>query len=136
MNKSTGSKLNTKKDKSDTPNGELTIYIDPRMDVGAEIYIDLSCGMFYSLDRGEESYGHYIGYSISWWDFEKNEFKDEAQKYLSYKGLPLINHGKHGIEMAIPLSDLKLKKGQSFTLSLLEDVHDSKYIRRRVIKIK
>ena len=137
LNKSTGSKLNTKDDKSKAAKGKLMVFTEPRMVTGAEFCIKLGCGMHYLLDRGVETGGHFISYSIKTWNHDKVGFEGKSKEYKSYDTPHLIQHGKHGIEMAIPLSEINLKRKQKFSLTLWEDVtHSSRHTKNIVIDLK
>lgn len=100
---------------------------------GAELYIQLSCGIFWQIVRGQESYGNCLDFDIKSWDSKMDSFGDAVCKYSSRDDAPLIGHGANGIEMAIPLKDLHLKKGNIFMLSTRES---NGFTRRTKIEIK
>ena len=108
----------------------------PQVVAGAEIYIPLSCGIFAQVDRGAVSRGNYLEFSISKWDSEKTAFADASSRYSTRNNAPLIGHGVDGIEMAIPLKDLNIKKGDRFVLSLQESNMLPGGTRRIEIEIK
>ena len=132
-----------------TCHGLGSVWIDSDMDVftgasvnketqekrvpGAEICIQLTCGIFWQLVAGKEKHGNFLDYDVRRWDAGKNEFAKAAVSYSSHDEMPLIGHDVNGIEMAIPLKDLRMKKGDGFRLSLQE--HNG-FIRRTKVEIK
>lgn len=104
---------------------------------GSEIYIPLSCGIFWQSDRGAESRGNFLEFSVSKWNSEKNAFADAVSRYSTRNDTPFIGHGVNGVEMAIPLKDLNLNKGDRFALSLWEsNMRPGDFTRRIEIEIK
>jgi len=109
----------------------------PGIVTGAELKLEMSCGVFWQADRGDESGGNYLEFSMSRWKAEKSEFGDTTSRYSSRDDAPLIGHGVNGIEMAIPLKDLNVKKGSLFALSLREfNTLPGAFTRRIEIEIK
>jgi len=75
-----------------------------------------------------------VHYWMKRWDYALS-FNQEVRQESSKSPASLIAHGKHGVELALPLVDLQMSKGRKFAL-YYSFVPSSHYTRRVTVELK
>ena len=89
--------------------------------LGTDIQIWMPLGVFTSSNSAYgDRKGCSISYAIKLWDPVKKDFAIEIRQEDSKDEGSLIAHGKDGVEVAIPLADLKKTKGDKFDFVCVE----------------
>jgi len=100
-----------------------------------EIYLPLGVYHRFSPTNGEQS-GCYVCYELKRWDPSSKSFGQEVRKEESVTASPLIAHGNDGVELALPLSDLGLKKGNKLSFVCWEGGAPQSRINKITIHLK
>jgi hypothetical protein len=108
-----------------------------RPPLGADIEIWLPTGFSISFSESKGSRTNcFIGCEVKGWDAASKEFKKEIRKSESSDAEPFVAHGKDGVEIALLLSDLGVRKGSKFSLYCLEMESLADDMNRTAIQIK
>jgi hypothetical protein len=99
---------------------------------GAEIQIYFPIG-FYMNEAGS---GCYVACETKRWDAAIKSFAQTVRTEDSRENAPLIEHGKDGVEVAIPLADLGLVKGNEFAFTFWGDLVSKEYVKRTTFRLK
>jgi len=97
--------------------------------VGSDLMIAVQAGGYFYRGDKERISGCQVSYDISTWDSSAKEFGPGRNSRSSRSEIPLINHGKDGVEMAILLSDIRKAIGEKFILIVEGDALSSGYHR-------
>ncbi len=101
--------------------------------LGTEIQIYLPTG--FSITGGTLS-GCHLSYDMKRWDASSKLFDQQIRKAESKDANPLVAHGKDGVEIALLLSDLQVRKGSKFSFACWESMALRDYVNRTTIQIK
>jgi hypothetical protein len=103
---------------------------------GADIQIWLPVGVYSRYSAEGTRSGCSVSYDIRRWDPVSKLFQQEIRKAESTEANSLVAHGKDGVEIAILLSDLQLRKGSKFSLYGWEMAAPRDYINQTTIEIR
>ena len=93
--------------------------------LGSDIQIWIPIGVYVQYSATEEvETGCYVSYTLQRWSPQSEGFDTEVREESSRSMNSLIMHGKDGIEIAIPLSDLGKAKGDKCDLICVEWAHN------------
>jgi hypothetical protein len=105
--------------------------------LGTDIRISVPIGIYTKMDPGQVIKGCNVLYRIENWDGNSKDFSASAFNQDSKESGSLIAHGKDGVEIALPLSVLRKRKGDRFDLICVEAANDRpEFANRTTIKLK
>lgn len=108
-----------------------------KMPFGTDIEIWLPTGFTMVVSDPKSSPTNcFIACEVKGWDAASKDFEKMIRKGDSNDPEPFVAHGKDGVEMALLLSDLGLRKGSKFSLQCLEMESPVDYISGATIQIK
>jgi hypothetical protein len=92
-----------------------------------DLQISVLAGMRVHVSSKTNSSSAEVSYSIDEWDKLDRRFGHNLMRSTSGEKKPLINHGEDGVEMAIPLSEIKKTNGMNMEMICEEDLPQPRY---------